>query len=75
MMFIDLEQRNYTILLLEKEKCVHFLIDYFLNMVYQYRDEETVTLTMFGFCYYEGEVIVLEQNGINQFKEKRKITF
>ena len=37
--------------------------------------EETVTLTMFGFCYYEGEVIVLEQNGINQFKEKRKITF
>ena len=37
-MFIDLEQRNYTILLLEKEKCVHFLIDYFLNMVYQYRD-------------------------------------
>lgn len=40
MMFIDLEQRNYTILLLEKEKCVHFLIDYFLNMVYQYRDED-----------------------------------
>lgn len=34
--------------------------------------EETVTLTMFGYCYYEEEVSVLEQNGINQFKGKRK---
>lgn len=25
-------------LLLEKEKCVYFLMDYFQNMVYQYRD-------------------------------------
>lgn len=37
--------------------------------------EKTVTLIMFGFCYYEQEVAVLEENGINQFEEKRKIIF
>ena len=31
---IDLGQKNYMILLLEKEKCVLFLKGYFLNMVY-----------------------------------------
>lgn len=50
----------------EEQCCVVFEVDPY---------ERTVTLIMFRFCYYEQEVNILEQNGINQFEEKRKITF